>query len=169
MPVFLIGGGFIHIRVGKWDILGLLGLMWYLWVFFSFNYSVLFCVLTLRFYVFVVLVRVVSYWVGLIFFLVYIGALLVLFFFIFSLSKNEGLRRISYPVWVLVLRGGLVALGVVKDYNVRSRGVYYKCKEVLVTVRDFIALVGLITFICLVVWSLSQIKTVNQVPLRPFN
>lgn len=140
----------------------------YLMLFFSFNYVVLFAVLFLRFYIFVLLVRMVSLWVGLIFFLVYIGALLVLFFFIFSLSNNEGLVTEGRTSLLRVsLAGGLLILPLA-DYSITCSGVYSNQNECMVLSGDSLRIGGLILFICLAVWRLRQLNTVKKVPLRPF-
>lgn len=74
------------------------------------RYSILCSLFTLSVLVFVSLSTKISVWVALVFFLVYIGAVLVLFFFIYSLRSND---RVGGPGARLSLLGlRLLALRV---------------------------------------------------------
>ena len=135
---------------------------------FRFKYSILYMVLGFASFVFFYLILKISLWLAVVFFLIYIGALLVLFFFIFSLRKNLLGGSISKRRWkpftffllFLGLKDSVVSLGGTE----RRRNI----KEGIILGGDLLSLALMLSFICLVVWNLKAINWFNNFSLRPF-
>lgn len=135
---------------------------------FCFNYSILYLLLFFSVGIFFRIVWFVSLWVGVIFFLIYIGALLVLFFFIFSLGK----KYLTLPKQTKLFYFGylfLPLLLITKRYSwTINSEVYMKFRDSAVMLKDRVSLICLIVFICLVLWCLTLINLKTKTPLRPF-
>ncbi len=142
--------------------------IWMIYWFVISEFSLLFWLLAFAFYVFVCLICLHSVWVGLVFFLVYIGALLVLFFFIFSLRGKD-----SFPAQqsrsLAILCAVRVRIFSLKGCLIwKEKEVFSKVRETAVLSRDLASLLLLVSFVCLVVWNLSSLSRFKKTPLRPF-
>lgn len=100
--------------------------------------------------------------------MVYIGALLVLFFFIFSLRGNEAYPGVNRHLGLMC--GALVIVGLSKYFIVLTPNAssFFQTRELMVGSLEFSSLGFFLVFICLVVWGLDQIRVWKKTPLRPF-
>jgi hypothetical protein len=134
-------------------------------VMFSFKYNILYIILRLCLFIFFSISLLISLWIGVVFFLIYIGALLVLFFFVFSL-KNKYLFLKGKNVYLWILLSGLV--GVIKiGFLLPRRRIYNKINELAIVINDMTRILTLISFICFTVWGFNNLKRFQKFPLRP--
>jgi magnesium-transporting ATPase (P-type) len=107
-------------------------------------------------------------WLGVVFFLIYVGALLVLFFFIGSLDNNH------LPEMENLWFGGFFSVALVMGFGrfsflpFHSSEVFFNPKEGLALKGDILSLLSLLIFVCLVVWNLNSLNWKKNSPLRPF-
>lgn len=107
-------------------------------------------------------------WLGIIFYLVYVGALLVLFFYVFSLFPKPGNVKFLNNMLYLLL---LVVFRVILRLNIKfiSRGLNFRNYSNTLFRRFDGSTVGfLVLFLLFVLWIIAKLGIFNISSLRPF-